>query len=109
MSVKVGTAFIMHVIKHRQDPPTTRKICFPRVQNQHAACSRISLSLFFLSLSYTAPPKMAATAEAALAPPVGSSVNDSTSQTHPSFVVGIIGLGDMGRMYARKLSEAGWR
>jgi len=26
-----------------------------------------------------------------------------------SFVVGIIGMGDMGKMYARRLSEAGWR
>jgi prephenate dehydrogenase (NADP+) len=25
------------------------------------------------------------------------------------FVVGIIGMGDMGKMYARRLSEAGWR
>ena len=25
------------------------------------------------------------------------------------FVVGIIGLGDMGKMYARRLSDAGWR
>jgi 3-hydroxyisobutyrate dehydrogenase-like beta-hydroxyacid dehydrogenase len=25
------------------------------------------------------------------------------------FVVGIIGLGDMGKMYARRLSEAGWK
>lgn len=26
-----------------------------------------------------------------------------------NFVVGLIGMGDMGRMYAEKLSEAGWR
>ncbi|XMA12535.1 hypothetical protein WAI453_005326 [Rhynchosporium graminicola] len=25
------------------------------------------------------------------------------------FTVGIIGLGDMGKMYARRLSAAGWR
>lgn len=25
------------------------------------------------------------------------------------FVVGIIGMGDMGKMYARRLSAAGWR
>ena len=25
------------------------------------------------------------------------------------FVVGIIGMGDMGKMYARRLSQAGWR
>ena len=24
-------------------------------------------------------------------------------------VVGIIGMGDMGKMYARKISDAGWR
>ena len=24
-------------------------------------------------------------------------------------VVGIIGMGDMGRMYARRISDAGWR
>jgi prephenate dehydrogenase (NADP+) len=24
-------------------------------------------------------------------------------------VVGLIGMGDMGKMYARRLSEAGWR
>lgn len=26
-----------------------------------------------------------------------------------SFVIGIIGMGDMGKMYARRLSDAGWR
>jgi prephenate dehydrogenase (NADP+) len=26
-----------------------------------------------------------------------------------TFVVGIIGMGDMGKMYARRLSDAGWR
>lgn len=26
-----------------------------------------------------------------------------------SFVVGLIGMGDMGKMYARRLSSAGWR
>lgn len=25
------------------------------------------------------------------------------------FVVGIIGMGDMGKMYAKRLSDAGWR
>jgi len=24
-------------------------------------------------------------------------------------VIGIIGMGDMGKMYARRLSDAGWR
>lgn len=26
-----------------------------------------------------------------------------------NFVVGLIGMGDMGKMYAEKLSDAGWR
>ena len=26
-----------------------------------------------------------------------------------TFAVGIIGMGDMGKMYARRLSDAGWR
>ena len=26
-----------------------------------------------------------------------------------NFVVGIIGMGDMGKMYAKRLSSAGWR
>jgi prephenate dehydrogenase (NADP+) len=26
-----------------------------------------------------------------------------------TFLVGIIGMGDMGKMYARRLSDAGWR
>jgi len=26
-----------------------------------------------------------------------------------NFVIGIIGMGDMGKMYARRLSDAGWR
>ncbi|TVY16301.1 hypothetical protein LARI1_G005423 [Lachnellula arida] len=25
------------------------------------------------------------------------------------FVIGIIGMGDMGKMYAKRLSDAGWR
>ena len=29
--------------------------------------------------------------------------------TMENFVVGIIGMGDMGKMYARRLSKAGWR
>jgi prephenate dehydrogenase (NADP+) len=28
--------------------------------------------------------------------------------TMKGFVVGIIGMGDMGKMYARRLSDAGW-
>ena len=28
--------------------------------------------------------------------------------TMNGFVVGIIGMGDMGKMYARRLSDAGW-
>jgi prephenate dehydrogenase (NADP+) len=27
----------------------------------------------------------------------------------PSKSIGIIGMGDMGRMYARRLSDAGWK
>jgi prephenate dehydrogenase (NADP+) len=30
------------------------------------------------------------------------------SGTMNGFVVGIIGMGDMGKMYARRLSDAGW-
>jgi hypothetical protein len=26
-----------------------------------------------------------------------------------NFIIGIVGLGDMGKMYARRLSDAGWR
>lgn len=33
--------------------------------------------------------------------------NDSLDMEN--FVVGIIGMGDMGKMYARRLSDAGWR
>jgi prephenate dehydrogenase (NADP+) len=29
--------------------------------------------------------------------------------TMDGFVIGIIGMGDMGKMYARRLSDAGWR
>jgi len=28
---------------------------------------------------------------------------------HENFTIGIIGLGDMGKMYAVRLSDAGWR
>jgi len=28
---------------------------------------------------------------------------------HENFTIGIIGLGDMGKMYAMRLSDAGWR
>jgi prephenate dehydrogenase (NADP+) len=31
------------------------------------------------------------------------------TQSSDSFVIGIIGMGDMGKMYARRLSDAGWR
>lgn len=34
----------------------------------------------------------------------------STNLVSPDdFVIGIIGMGDMGKMYARRLSDAGWR
>lgn len=36
----------------------------------------------------------------------------ATSQVPPEmegFTVGIIGMGDMGKMYAQRFSEAGWR
>jgi prephenate dehydrogenase (NADP+) len=26
-----------------------------------------------------------------------------------NFIIGIIGMGDMGKMYARRLSDAGWK
>jgi prephenate dehydrogenase (NADP+) len=29
--------------------------------------------------------------------------------TMENLVIGIIGMGDMGKMYARRLSDAGWR
>jgi hypothetical protein len=31
------------------------------------------------------------------------------SSSLDGFVIGIIGMGDMGKMYARRLSDAGWR
>lgn len=37
---------------------------------------------------------------------------DGSSNVPPEmkeFIVGIIGMGDMGKMYAQKLSDAGWR
>lgn len=51
-----------------------------------------------LDLSQTAA-KMAAT------PPPTSQVPEGME----GFTVGIIGMGDMGKMYARRLSAAGWR
>jgi len=45
-----------------------------------------------------------------------ASFEDSNCDSKPyrnenmeNFVVGIIGMGDMGRVYARRLSDAGWR
>jgi prephenate dehydrogenase (NADP+) len=46
---------------------------------------------------------MAATAAAA-APAQGLVPADMED-----FIVGLIGMGDMGKMYARRLSAAGWR
>ena len=37
------------------------------------------------------------------------SVRPSWTFTMGDAVVGIIGMGDMGKMYARKISDAGWR
>jgi len=47
---------------------------------------------------------MTSTKLAARGRPVGDS-----SMLQESFIIGIIGLGDMGKMYARRLSDAGWR
>ena len=38
-----------------------------------------------------------------------TSTSASIPQGMEGFVVGIIGMGDMGKMYARRLSESGWR
>jgi prephenate dehydrogenase (NADP+) len=47
---------------------------------------------------------MMASSDAAAAPP------DAISpQAMEGFVVGLIGMGDMGKMYAQKLSAAGWK
>jgi prephenate dehydrogenase (NADP+) len=35
--------------------------------------------------------------------------SNKLAESIKGFVVGIIGMGDMGKMYARRLSDAGWR
>lgn len=47
---------------------------------------------------------MAAKNSANLADPAGAN-----KMVTDGFTIGIIGLGDMGKMYARRLSGAGWR
>lgn len=39
----------------------------------------------------------------------GSSHASKEIANMDGFVIGIIGMGDMGKMYARRLSAAGWR
>ncbi|KAK0630570.1 hypothetical protein B0T17DRAFT_528728 [Bombardia bombarda] len=38
-----------------------------------------------------------------------ASSESKSPEMDPNFVVGLIGMGDMGKMYARRLSAAGWR
>ena len=38
-----------------------------------------------------------------------ASTNSEVPSVMTGFTVGIIGMGDMGKMYARRLSDAGWR
>jgi phosphoglycerate dehydrogenase-like enzyme len=37
-----------------------------------------------------------------------TAVNGKSSPDMDGFVIGLIGMGDMGKMYARRLSSAGW-
>jgi len=39
----------------------------------------------------------------------GYSMDNVDSASTSDIVVGIIGMGEMGKMYARRLSAAGWR
>jgi len=38
-----------------------------------------------------------------------SGIDMAGTMDFDNFTVGIIGMGDMGKMYARRLSDAGWR
>ena len=38
-----------------------------------------------------------------------STASDPAQLGMENFVVGLIGMGDMGKMYAERLSAAGWR
>jgi prephenate dehydrogenase (NADP+) len=40
---------------------------------------------------------------------IGMAVTPARTSDMECFVVGLIGMGDMGKMYARRLSPAGWR
>jgi phosphoglycerate dehydrogenase-like enzyme len=40
---------------------------------------------------------------------LAAKMDKSRSPFDENFTIGIIGLGDMGKMYARRLSDAGWR
>jgi prephenate dehydrogenase (NADP+) len=40
---------------------------------------------------------------------MASAESTSVPKGMEGFTVGLIGMGDMGRMYAEKLSNAGWR
>ena len=41
--------------------------------------------------------------------PIMSKSSTSSTRDRLTISVGIIGMGDMGKMYARRLSEAGWK
>jgi hypothetical protein len=40
---------------------------------------------------------------------MASTISSAPFPGAENFVIGIIGMGDMGKMYARRLSSAGWR
>jgi prephenate dehydrogenase (NADP+) len=39
----------------------------------------------------------------------GAMASKALHDSLDGFVIGVIGMGDMGKMYARRLSDAGWR
>ena len=40
---------------------------------------------------------------------ISSGIDMANTMDFNNFTVGVIGMGDMGKMYARRLSDAGWR
>ena len=41
--------------------------------------------------------------------PFRSPANEESDRNMANTIVGMIGMGDMGKMYAKKMSNAGWR
>lgn len=99
-------------VLHLQPSPTKLQGPFPRSTSRDgSSCEHVSASPPSASIQAArAPPNTRTQAVSSCGQSVAMASNDFVIPAGmENFVVGLIGMGDMGKMYAERLSAAGWR